>query len=70
VKECLLTNNLLAAALNNVRDKAELLSLSRTKLAAGEGELASLRAVADDLGETLEGANISGKANLDLLWWS
>lgn len=61
------TDDLLAAALDHLTDKANLLRLLGAKDTPSERKLTGNRAVANNLGEALQRANVSSKADLDLL---
>lgn len=64
---CVLTEDLLAAAGDDLADEADFLGLGSVELTAGEGELTSLGTTANNLGEALEGTNVGSQAHLDLL---
>lgn len=48
-------------------DEADLVGLGGVKESASQSELAGLGVAADDLGQTLQRANVRGEADLDLL---
>lgn len=62
-----LTDDLLTATLDHIADETNLLSLLSTKDTTGKSQLTSNRTVAHNLGEALQGADVSSKADLDLL---
>lgn len=59
--------DLVAAALDDARDKPELLRLRRGEVARGVRQLIQQAVVPDDLRQARERADVGGEANVDFL---